>query len=88
VAASAAKSSVAAGVQVAHTVGSAALLDSVRTAFVHGMDIMLWACGGIALASALLALAFLPRSAANAPVTEAAGLPADQTEPEQAQLGS
>ena len=56
-----AKSSVVAGVGVAHEVGSAALLDSVRTAFVQGMDTMLWACGGIALVSAVLAVIFLPR---------------------------
>jgi DHA2 family multidrug resistance protein-like MFS transporter len=56
-----AKSGVAGGVQVARELGSAPLLDSVRAAFVHGMDLMLWACGGIALLSALLALAFLPR---------------------------
>jgi EmrB/QacA subfamily drug resistance transporter len=62
-AAAAAKSSVVAGVAVAHEVGSAALLDSVRHAFVQGMDTMLWACGGIALASAILALLFLPRRA-------------------------
>jgi MFS transporter, DHA2 family, multidrug resistance protein len=55
------KSSVAAGVGVAHALHSTALLDNVRVAFVHGMDIMLWACGGIALASAILALIFLPR---------------------------
>jgi hypothetical protein len=42
-------------------VGSAALLDSVRTAFVQGMDTMQWACGGIALVSAVLAVIFLPR---------------------------
>jgi MFS transporter, DHA2 family, multidrug resistance protein len=62
-AASAAKSGVVAGVAVAHELGSAVLLDSVRTAFVHGMDAMLWVCGGIALASAILALLFLPRRA-------------------------
>jgi DHA2 family multidrug resistance protein-like MFS transporter len=60
-AAALAKSSVVAGVGVAHEVGSAALLDSVRTAFVQGMDTMLWACGGIALVSAVLAVIFLPR---------------------------
>ena len=60
-AASAAKSGVVAGVQVAHEAGSAALLYSARQAFVHGVDTMLWVCGGIALASAILALAFLPR---------------------------
>ena len=58
------RSSVAGGVAVAREAGSASLLDSVRTAFIHGMDMMLWTCGGIALASALLALAFLPRRAA------------------------
>ena len=62
-AAAAAKSSVVAGVAVAHQLGSAALLDSVRHAFVQGMDTMLWVCGGIALASAILALLFLPRRA-------------------------
>ena len=62
-AAAAAKSSVVAGVAVAHELGSAALLDSVRHAFVQGMDTMLWVCGGIALASAILALLFLPRRA-------------------------
>jgi MFS transporter, DHA2 family, multidrug resistance protein len=56
------RSSVAGGVAVAQRLGSPALLEEVRTAFVHGMDIMLWACGGIALASALLALAFLRES--------------------------
>ncbi len=60
-AASVARSGVVAGVQVAHETGSAALLGSARTAFVAGVDAMLWICGGIALASAVLALLFLPR---------------------------
>ncbi|HLH84810.1 MAG TPA: MFS transporter [Trebonia sp.] len=59
-AASVVRSSVAGGVAVAEKLGSAVLLDHVRTAFIHGMDVMLWACAGIALASAMLALAFLP----------------------------
>src|SRR6266702_1601940 len=59
--ASAAKSSVVAGVAIAHKAGSVPLLDSVRHAFVTGMDTMLWACAGIALASAILAVMFLPR---------------------------
>jgi EmrB/QacA subfamily drug resistance transporter len=65
-AASAVKSSVAGGVAVAQRLGSAPLLDDVRSAFIHGMDIMLWTCAGIALASALLALAFLPGRGASA----------------------
>jgi len=61
--ASAAKSSVVAGVAIAHSLRSAALLGSARGAFVQGMDVMLWVCGGIAVASAILALVFLPRRA-------------------------
>jgi hypothetical protein len=57
------RGSVAGGIEVAHKMGSAALLDEVRTAFIHGMDILLWSTGGIALASALIAFAFLPRRA-------------------------
>ena len=49
----------AGGVEVAHQLGSAELLASVRSAFVDGMDIMLWTCGGIALGCALLAVVFL-----------------------------
>jgi DHA2 family multidrug resistance protein-like MFS transporter len=59
--AAAAKNSVVAGVQVAHALRSVALLGSARSSFVHGLDIMLWTCGGIALVSAVLALLFLPR---------------------------
>jgi MFS transporter, DHA2 family, multidrug resistance protein len=60
--AAAARSSVAGGVAVARELKSPVLLHSVRTAFISGMDIMLWACGGIAVASALLALFFLRQS--------------------------
>jgi DHA2 family multidrug resistance protein-like MFS transporter len=65
-AAAAARSSVAGGVAVARQLGSSTLLDQVRSAFINGMDIMLWTCGGIALASAVLALAFLPSRARRA----------------------
>ncbi len=59
-AAAAVRQSVAAGLAVAGHAGSAALADTVRTAFVQAMDVMLWVCGGIALAAAVLALVFLP----------------------------
>jgi hypothetical protein len=95
-AAAAAKSSVVAGVAVANQLGSAALLDSVRHAFVQGMDTMLWVCGGIALASAVLALIFLPRRAEGvleaSEATGAPGVPAalnvarDEDGPERAEL--
>jgi MFS transporter, DHA2 family, multidrug resistance protein len=82
-AAGAVRSSVAGGVEVAHKLNSLALLDNVRHAFIHGMDIMLWACGGIALVSAVLALIFLPRQ--NTASSEPAG--AGETSAERAGLG-
>ena len=89
-AAAAAKSSVVAGVAVAHALGSAALLDSVRSAFVQGMDTMLWVCGGIALASAILALLFLPRRAEGVPEVAgddgAAAVATGESGPDRAEL--
>jgi DHA2 family multidrug resistance protein-like MFS transporter len=65
--AAAAQASVVEGVSIAHRLGSAALLGSARGAFVTGLDTMLWVCGGIAVASAVLALLFLPRRAEGTP---------------------
>jgi DHA2 family multidrug resistance protein-like MFS transporter len=75
-AAGAVRTGVGAGVGVAIHLQSAALLDSVRAAFSHGLDVMLAVCAGIAGLSALLALAFLPRRA-QAAVQPAGGLTAD-----------
>jgi DHA2 family multidrug resistance protein-like MFS transporter len=58
------RDSVFAGVAAARQLGSTSLLDSVRTAFVAGMDGMLWACAAIAVAGMVLALIFLPGRAA------------------------
>jgi len=58
------RSSVVGGVTVAQKLHSAPLLSGVRAAFVHGMDMMLWVCGGIALAAMLLSLIVLPRATA------------------------
>jgi len=79
----AARGSVAAGVAVAHAAGSAELLDLVRVSYTHGMDVMLWVCAGIALASALMGLAFLPRwaVAATAVAAPADAAPADADGP-------
>jgi DHA2 family multidrug resistance protein-like MFS transporter len=57
----AARESVSAGAAVAHQVGSPSLLASVQSAFIEGMDAMLWVCGGVAVLAAVLALRFLPR---------------------------
>ena len=85
--AAAARSSVTAGVAVAHRLGSPSLLNTVRVAFVHGMNIMLWVCGGIALASALLALAFLPRRTRPAADAESPVPGATETGAQRAELG-
>jgi MFS transporter, DHA2 family, multidrug resistance protein len=88
--AAAAKSGVVAGVVVAHALRSTALLDSVRSAFVQGLDAMLWVCGGIALASAILALIFLPRRADGAPGAaedaDAAPVASGESGPDRAEL--
>jgi EmrB/QacA subfamily drug resistance transporter len=55
-----AKESLFGGVAVAMKLGSAPLLESVRTAFVQGMDVSLIVAAGIAVAGFVLALAFLP----------------------------
>jgi EmrB/QacA subfamily drug resistance transporter len=60
-AADAVRDSVSAGVAVARQLGSPELLLSVRAAFVHGMDLLLLVCAGIAVAGVVLTLAFLPR---------------------------
>lgn len=59
------------GVALAARLRSPALLETVRSAFVHGLDLTLLACAGIGVAALLIALALLPR---RAPVT-AAGAP-------------
>ncbi len=60
--AAAVKQSVFGGVAVAQQLGSAALLHSVRSAFVSGMDAAVLVSAGIAVAGLVLTLLFLPRS--------------------------
>ncbi|MEU4475301.1 MFS transporter [Micromonospora sp. NPDC023888] len=56
-----AEDSAAAGVIVAHRLASDELLMSVRTAFVHAMDVMLVVCAGFGILGVILAVVFLPR---------------------------
>jgi EmrB/QacA subfamily drug resistance transporter len=56
------RQSIFGGVAIAHQVHSLALLDSVRLAFVHGMDLALLVSAGFASAGVVLALVFLPRA--------------------------
>ncbi|MGH3405401.1 MAG: hypothetical protein ACRDRJ_23345, partial [Streptosporangiaceae bacterium] len=81
-AASAARASVAGGLQVARDLGSLSLLTQVRAAYASGLDVMLWVCAAIALAAALLALLFLPRQTAPA---DAAGTASQADGPERGQ---
>jgi MFS transporter, DHA2 family, multidrug resistance protein len=59
-AANAVRSSVFSGLAVARKTGSSALLGSVRAAFVHGTDAMLWVSAGLGVTGIVLALVFLP----------------------------
>jgi MFS transporter, DHA2 family, multidrug resistance protein len=72
-AAAAVRSSVGAGVAAAGQLGSSSLLEVVRSAFVHGMDLMLWTCGGIAVGCALLAVIFLRSRQAGAAAPDTSG---------------
>jgi MFS transporter, DHA2 family, multidrug resistance protein len=59
-AAAAVRASLFGGIAAANRLGLASLLGSVRTAFVHGMDLALMISAAIALAGLVLALMFLP----------------------------
>lgn len=59
-AARAARDSIFGATAVAARLHSPALLESARTAFVHGMDKSLVVCTGVAVAGMVLALLFLP----------------------------
>src|SRR6266576_4331562 len=72
--AGAVRSSVFAGITVARRIGSPVLLESVRSAFVHGIGLMLWVSAGLAVVAVILALLFLPwRATAAAPGPAATG---------------
>ena len=70
--ASAVHDSVFAGIAAARKLGSPALLEEVRSAFVHGIDAMLWVGVGLAAVGMVLALLFLPwRATTAAPPADA-----------------
>jgi len=60
--AAAVRQSVFGGTAVARKIHSASLLGSVRTAFVHGMDLALVVSSGFALIGVILTLIFLPKT--------------------------
>jgi hypothetical protein len=71
-AANAARQSVFGGVAVAQDLHSTVLLGTVRTAFVQGMHAAFLVSAGIALAGAVLAMLFLPKTNAQAHLAPAA----------------
>ncbi|SFF21538.1 Major Facilitator Superfamily protein [Actinoplanes philippinensis] len=57
------RDSAATGTTAAQRLGDDGLLEAVRAAFVHGMDLSLILSGGVAAAGVVLALVILPRGA-------------------------
>jgi len=78
--AGAVRNSVFAGIAVARKLGSPALLESVRAAFVHGITLMLWVSAGLAVVAVVLALLFLPWRATAAAGPAATGEAAEGAE--------
>jgi MFS transporter, DHA2 family, multidrug resistance protein len=72
-----ARGSVGTGVEVAERLHSPQVLAAVHQAFASGVDVMLWICAGIAIASALLAALFLPRQLTGAAGTGERAGPGD-----------
>ncbi|GGD59859.1 DHA2 family efflux MFS transporter permease subunit [Paenibacillus nasutitermitis] len=54
------RQSASAGVAFARQQNSATILDNIQYSFIHGMETMLWICGGIAALGIFLAFVFLP----------------------------
>jgi MFS family permease len=61
------RSSVGAGIEVAHRLDSTALAQTVRSAFVHGMDTVLLASAALTILGVVIAVLFLPRRVAETP---------------------
>lgn len=70
--AQAVRSSVSSGVASAARAGSSPLLDTVRSSFVHGMDVVLVVCALVALGAVVLASRYRDRPAGEPPVPAAA----------------
>jgi EmrB/QacA subfamily drug resistance transporter len=76
-AADAVRDSVFAGLAVADKLGSVALRDEVRAAFVSGLGQLTWVAAGMSVAGALLTLLFLPARATQ--VADTAPQPAESS---------
>jgi hypothetical protein len=65
--------SVVAAHLVAERAGTADLLTSANSSYVHGMGVILLVCGGAALVATLLAAAFLPSAPSGRSIGKARG---------------
>jgi MFS transporter, DHA2 family, multidrug resistance protein len=63
------RSSVGAGIEVAHRLDSSALAETVRSAFVHGMSTVLLASAALTILGAVIAALCLPGRVAQTPAT-------------------
>ncbi|MDF2938117.1 MAG: transporter, partial [Paenibacillaceae bacterium] len=61
------RKSAAAGTAAAGKLGSQEMLAMIRSAYIHGMELLLWICAGSALACLLLGFFFLPGKLLAAP---------------------
>jgi DHA2 family multidrug resistance protein-like MFS transporter len=71
------RSSVGAGIETAHQLGSSSLEQTVRSAFVHGMDTVLLASAALMIVGVVTALLCLPRRVAETPAPTASAPAAD-----------
>jgi hypothetical protein len=69
------RSSVGAGIEVAHRLDSSALAQTVRSAFVHGMDTVLLVSAALTILGAVIAVLYLPRRVAETPSSARAPAP-------------
>lgn len=74
------RAGVGSGVEAAQGLDSAALVDAVRAAFVHGMDTLLVISALLALTAVVIATLFLPRRTGEAPSPAAAPVAAQSRE--------
>ena len=65
------RSSIGAGIEVAQRLDSSALAQTVRSAFVHGMDTVLLASAALTILGVVIAVLFLPRRVAETPAKNA-----------------
>lgn len=75
------RKSAAAGTAAAVKLNSPEILTMIRSAYIHGMELLLWICAGSALVCLLLGLLFLPRGLLAVTANTTGGNPASDSPP-------